>query len=116
MPTIFALIVVTVRLFAAWKREALIQPLSMLSDTVPSFVLPIVVGTEEIAMLNGRVATCTGLPESLTRAVKLNVPMLLGVPVRAPVFALSARPPGSEPLVSVQLNGAVPPVMAIAAE
>ena len=43
----------------------------------------------------------SGMPEveSMTVAVKLNVPAAVGVPVMAPVLVLSVSPVGSEPEV-----------------
>jgi hypothetical protein len=42
-------------------------------------------------------AVCAGEPESVTLAVKLNVPELVGVPEIAPVVAAIVTPGGSEP-------------------
>ena len=44
---------------------------------------------------------------SVTRAVKLNVPLELGVPEMTPA-GLSVKPAGSDPVVMVQSYGAVP--------
>ena len=57
-----------------------------------------VVGAEEMVMLKALLAICWGLPASPTQAVKVKVPVLVGVPVTAPVAVLSAKPPGSDPL------------------
>ena len=48
--------------------------------------------------------------ESTTWAVKVNVPAAVGVPVTAPVDALSVKPAGSEPLVIENVYGGMPPV------
>ena len=53
--------------------------------------------------------------ESCTVAVKLEVPATVGVPLMAPVLALSVRPAGSEPEVD-QLYGGCPPLAEIVAE
>ena len=53
--------------------------------------------------------------ESVTLAVKLNVPVAVGVPVMAPVLMLSVSPVGSEPVVMENKYGGVPPV-AVSAE
>jgi hypothetical protein len=47
---------------------------------------------------------------SVTRAVKLEVPVDVGVPVIAPVVVLSVRPDGKEPAVIDHVRGSVPPV------
>ncbi len=47
---------------------------------------------------------------SLTRTVKLNVPTVVGVPLMVPVLVFKLSPVGSDPIVIVQLRGAVPPV------
>jgi hypothetical protein len=53
---------------------------------------------------------CTGLPESVTLAVNLNVPAAVGVPEITPVLAMSDRPGGKEPEAIAQLYGGVPPL------
>ena len=63
-------------------------------------------------MLRAWGSVCTGLPESVTRAVKLYVPLVVGVPEIVPVPLLSVRPGGSEPLSSDHAYGLVPPVAA----
>ena len=47
--------------------------------------------------------------ESVTCAVKVNVPAAVGVPVIAPVPAANVRPPGSVPETIEYVYGAVPP-------
>jgi hypothetical protein len=42
---------------------------------------------------------CTGLPLSLTVTVKVNFPLVVGVPERIPVPAASATPTGRVPEV-----------------
>ena len=51
---------------------------------------------------------CT-LAASVTCAVKLKVPALVGDPVIVPLVALNVRPAGSEPAVIDQWYGGVPP-------
>ena len=75
-----------------------------------------VAGAEEMVMLKALLANCWGLPASLTRAVKVKVPVLVGVPVMAPLAALSAKPPGRDPLAIDQVYGVVPPVAESVAE
>lgn len=43
-------------------------------------------------------------------AVKLKVPAVVGVPVMAPVLALSVSPAGSAPELMEKLYGVVPPL------
>jgi len=54
-------------------------------------------------------AVATWPPESVTFAVKLNVPALVSLPVNVPP-ALSASPGGTLPFATDQVYGAVPPV------
>ena len=74
------------------------------------------VGAEEMVTLKVLLATCWGLPASLTWAVKVKVPALAGVPLIAPLAALSAKPPGRDPLAIAQVYGVVPPVAESVAE
>jgi hypothetical protein len=69
-----------------------------------------------IEMLSDLLALCAGLLTSVTRAVKLKVPAVVGVPVIAPVLALSVRFGGRDPLEIDQVYGDVPPVAARVAE
>lgn len=57
------------------------------------------------AMARERVAdlVCAGFPASLTVAVMLKVPLVVGVPVITPVAAVRLRPPGRLPPVIDQL-------------
>lgn len=55
-------------------------------------------------------AVCAGLSESFTVAVKLNVPLVTGVPEITPEEAVIETPPGNCPDVIDQAYGAVPPV------
>ena len=68
-------------------------------------------------MLSALVVLCTGLLESLTRAVKLEVPAMIGVPAMTP-FELRLKPVGRDPdpETIVQFKGAVPPVAVSVAE
>ena len=80
------------------NSTALSGPLSAVPGTTVLGQRLTLVGAEETVMLKALLATCCGLPASLTRAVKVKVPALVGVPVMAPVAVLSAKPPGSDPL------------------
>ena len=51
-----------------------------------------------MVMLRLAVAVCVGLLESVTLAVKLNVPTDVGVPVSWPVLVLSVMPGGRLPV------------------
>jgi hypothetical protein len=55
------------------------------------------------------VALFAGFEESVTIAVKSEVPAVVGVPDMAPVDALRVRPAGSVPVEMDQVKGAVPP-------
>src|SRR6204780_5092191 len=63
-------------------------------------------------MVKGQVPVATTPLASLTWIVK--VPAAVGVPVIAPVVALSVRPAGSVPVATENVYGAVPPVTVIA--
>jgi hypothetical protein len=63
------------------------------------------------AMLSDCVAvSAAGVLESVTMAVKLNDPAVVGVPEIVPLAVASVRPAGSVPALTLQLYGAVPPV------
>jgi hypothetical protein len=65
-------------------------------------------------MLNDFVAVCAvDAVESVTFAVKLNDPAVVGVPEIVPVAAASVRPAGSVPELMLQLYGVVPPLAAM---
>jgi hypothetical protein len=53
---------------------------------------------------------CAGLPASVTVAVKLVVPLPLGVPEIRPVLAARVSPAGRLPAVMDQLYGELPPL------
>jgi hypothetical protein len=53
---------------------------------------------------------CAGLPASVTVAVKLNVPLAVGVPEIRPVDEASERPAGRLPDVIDHEYGVVPPL------
>src|SRR5436190_10399886 len=53
-----------------------------------------------IVILKALVVDWTGLPESVTRTVKLKAPATGGVPVIAPVLGFNVSPLGREPLAS----------------
>jgi hypothetical protein len=64
-------------------------------------------------MLNDFVAVCAvGAVESVTLAVKVNVPAAVGVPVIVPLAAAIVRPAGNVPELMLQLYGVVPPLAA----
>src|ERR1700733_2210391 len=54
------------------------------------------------------VAVCAGLPESVACTVNVEVPAVVGVPEMVPSLA-SDSPAGSDPEVTDQLYGLVPP-------
>jgi len=67
-------------------------------------------GGSTTTMLQFEAVVPAELPlESTTCAVKLNVPVVLGVPVMAPVAVFSVNPAGSDPLVSEKVYGPTPP-------
>ena len=55
-------------------------------------------------------ALCVGFEESATVAVKLKVPLALGVPKIRPVLAARLRPAGRVPEVIDHVYGVIPPV------
>jgi len=61
-------------------------------------------------MVNALLTVCTGLPASLSRTVKLNVPMFVGVPLIVPLLAPRANPGGNAPAVIAQPYGVIPPL------
>jgi hypothetical protein len=62
-------------------------------------------------MLNDCAPVCgVGAVESVTLAVKLNVPAVVGVPEITPVNAARLNPAGSVPELTLQLYGVVPPL------
>jgi len=61
-----------------------------------------------MVMARGAVAVVPA--ESVTSAVKLVVPLAVGVPLIKPLLELSARPAGREPAVSDHVYGGTPPV------
>ena len=64
-------------------------------------------------MLNDFVAVCAvGAVESVTLAVKLNDPAVVGVPEIVPLAAANVRPAGNAPALMLQLYGVVPPLAA----
>ena len=69
-----------------------------------------------IARSNAFVALCAGLAESVTRAVKLKLPVAVGVPEIAPLVGLSVKPGGRVPLTIDQVYDGVPPLAASIAE
>ena len=61
-------------------------------------------------MLKGLVTDCPFA--AVTLAVKLNVPVAVGVPEMTPVPLVSDRPVGSAPLAIDQVYGVIPPLAA----
>ena len=98
------------------SSTALSGPLSAVPGTAVLGQMVTLAGAEEMVMLKALLANCWGLPASLTWAVNVKVPVLVGVPVMAPVAALSANPPGRDPLATDQVYGVVPPVAESVAE
>jgi len=69
-------------------------------------------GPEITGRVNDFVAVC-GVPlESCTRTVNVEEPVVVGVPLISPVEEFRVNPTGSEPTVTDQFKGAVPPVAA----
>jgi hypothetical protein len=67
--------------------------------------------------VNDFVAACAvGTVESVTLAVRLNVPAVVGVPEIVPLAAASVRPAGKAPELMLQLYGVVPPLASIIVE
>jgi hypothetical protein len=64
--------------------------------------------------VNARVAVAVAL--SVTWAVKLYVPAVVGVPLSTPLAAFSVSPGGSAPALTDQLKGSVPPEAASGTE
>ena len=56
------------------------------------------------------VADCCGLLESKTLTVKFEVPVVVGVPVMAPLPAFKLKPAGSVPALMLQVYGCTPPL------
>ncbi len=76
-------------------------------------VICTVVAAAATVKLNAFVAVCAvGEVESVTMAVKLKEPAVVGVPEIAPLEADNVRPAGNAPALMLQLYGVVPPVAA----
>jgi hypothetical protein len=60
-------------------------------------------------MARAALAVRVGLLESLAVTVKLDVPVAVGVPETIPVVGSRESPAGSDPLVTAQEYGSVPP-------
>jgi hypothetical protein len=76
-------------------------------------------GTEDVPSTRDVVVTaidrltdlvCAGFSASVTVAVKLAVPLVVGVPAMIPVAGTRVSPAGRLPVVIDQLYGPVPPV------
>jgi hypothetical protein len=68
----------------------------------------VIVSRGLIVTVNVCVADCGGLLLSVTRTVKFAVPTAVGVPLIAPVPALSVNPAGNAPALSDHAYGCVP--------
>src|ERR1700690_151313 len=97
-------------------------PVATAADEYARPTVPVLAGQTSfrvgglITMLQFDVVVPAALPvESTTWAVKLYVPAVVGVPVMAPVDALSVKPGGRVPVMIENVYGATPPV-AISAE
>ena len=55
------------------------------------------------SVMGGEVALCAGDPASVTRTVKLNWPVPVGVPLMVPVAAFSVSPGGRLPVATAKL-------------
>ena len=73
----------------------------------------IINGAGAMVICRGAVAVCAAA--SVTLAVKLNVPAVVGVPEIWPAEE-SVSPPGSAPALTVQVKGVVPPLAASVVE
>jgi hypothetical protein len=93
--------------YGATPPVTLIAPLLKATPTVPVFVLEQVTESPG-TMVYGQVVVATTPFASLTLMEK--APAAVGVPVIAPVEALSVRPPGNVPVATVKVYGATPPV------
>jgi hypothetical protein len=67
-------------------------------------------------MLRGFVAVSLGVEESVTLTVKLDVPVVVGVPEITPVLGVSLSPAGRVPTEIDQVYGTLPPVAVSVAE
>lgn len=56
------------------------------------------------------VAVCGEAAESIACTVKLKVPVVVGVPEIAPVDVFRFNPDGKDPVATIHVYGAVPPV------
>jgi hypothetical protein len=61
------------------------------------------IGTDEIVMPSDLVAVLTGMLVSLTWTLKLKAPVVIGVPLIAPLVALTVKPGGRAPLATDQV-------------
>jgi hypothetical protein len=98
------------------SSTALSGPLSATPGTAVPDQMLTTVGTDATVTLRALVAVWTGLPASVTFAVKFEVPAVVGIPVIAPLVALSVSPAGSPPLAKDHVYGKVPPLAVNGAE
>jgi hypothetical protein len=70
-----------------------------LPDASVSFIVNVGGAVEVTAIESGTDCVCAGLPASVTVAVKLEVPVAVGVPEITPVADVSVRPAGRLPAV-----------------
>src|SRR5215469_4982238 len=69
----------------------------------------VVVVAALIVMLSALVTLCA---PAVTRTVKFDVPVAVGLPEITPEFAFNVRPAGSVPFVIAHVYGGVPPLAA----
>jgi len=90
-----------------------VPPVAVSADEYATPTCPVLPGQFNVRLEDVIVMvhlTVTFTPSaSVTWALKLNVPAMLGVPAIAPVEAFSVRPLGREPLEMLNAYGAVPP-------
>ena len=67
-------------------------------------------GVQDALMTNVFAALPVQAPASVAVIVNEKLPDCVGVPVNAPVIALSVSPGGSAPAVTLKVTGATPPV------
>ena len=65
---------------------------------------------------NDRLALVAGDALSMTRTVKLKVPVCVGTPQIRPVVVFNESPGGNDPFVTDHVNGSLPPDVVIVVE
>src|SRR4051812_8914775 len=117
MTPVVALIVNPAGKFVTAQVYGLVPPVAA---KVAPYDVPVIAGDNELVVIVSGATTAmvsvfvavrrVGLVESVTVIVTVLVPSVVGVPVIAPVEALSARPAGRP--IADQVYGAFPPVAA----